>query len=121
MLTALMSDQDPSTRRMYRRIPGAYPACYLTSSVFRQAVVRDLSLNGIRLEAQSAALTRNAVLMIRLWLPDETIDIDEAVVRWVDGCEIGLQIIALSNEADICLARHIEQALERKAEGTLAR
>jgi hypothetical protein len=82
----------------------------------RQAVVRDVSLNGFRIEGQSGLL-RDTIIMVRLWLPEHggSIDIDEAVVRWVNEREFGLQIIALSNEADLRLAKHVEHVLRRKA------
>jgi PilZ domain len=109
------------TRRMYRRILTDYPSYYLTSNSFRQAVVRDLSLNGFRIEGPSG-LPRNTIVMVRLWLPDEesSIDIDQAVVRWVNGREFGIQIIALSNEVDLRLASHVEQVLQQKAMNAVA-
>jgi hypothetical protein len=87
----------------------------LTSNAFRQGVVRDLSLNGFRIEGQSG-LPQNTMVMLRLWLPDQEgyIDIDQAVVRWVNEREFGVQIIALPNEADLRLANHVERALQRK-------
>lgn len=52
--------------------------------------------------------------MIRLWLPngEGTVDIDRAMVRWMTEREFGVQIVALSNEADLRLARHVEQRLQ---------
>jgi hypothetical protein len=51
--------------------------------------------------------------MLRIWLPDPkaTIKIDQAVVRWVRGHEFGVQIVALSNEADVRLAEYIGRVL----------
>ncbi len=103
-----------STRRMYRRVPTDYQVCYATSSAFRAGVVEDLSLNGFRIRG-AAALPRNAIVMLRLWLPNGagSIDIDQAIVRWVEEQEFGVQIIALSNEADLRLALHVEHLLRR--------
>lgn len=105
-----------TTRRMYRRVSTDCPSCYLTSLSIRQGVVRDLSLNGFRIEGQSG-LPRNTIIMVRLWLPgqESSIDIDQALVRWVNEREFGIQIIALSNEADLRLANHVEQALQHTA------
>ncbi|HSA62947.1 MAG TPA: PilZ domain-containing protein [Nitrospiraceae bacterium] len=99
---------------MYRRISADCPGCYLTSSSLRPGVVRDISLNGFRIEGQSG-LPRNTIVMVRLWLPNQpgSIDIDQAVVRWVNEHEFGVQIVALSNEADLRLAIHVEQALQQ--------
>ena len=106
---------DFSTRRMYRRVMGHYPGCYVTSSALRLSIVRNLSLNGFQVSGLSG-LKRDSIVMLRLWLPGQAtaIDIDQAVVRWVDGREFGAQIISLSNEADIRLAIHVEQMLLRK-------
>ena len=107
------------TRRMYRRVSIDCSGCYLTSNSFRQVVVRDLSLNGFRIEGQSG-LPPKTVVMVRLWLPDQagSIDIDQAVVRWVNACEFGVQIVSLSNEADLRLANHVEQILQKKTTTT---
>lgn len=106
----------PVTRRMYRRVPTDYPACFLVDTSFRQGVVRDLSLNGFRVEGPTE-LKRNTVVMLRLWLPrgEGTLDIDQAVVRWVNEREFGVQIMALTNEADLRLALHVERVLEYQA------
>jgi hypothetical protein len=97
---------------MYRRLVTNYPSCYLTNHSFSHSVVRDISLNGLRIESQ-ANLSRNTMVMVRLWLPDQqdSIDIDQAVVRWVRGQEFGVQLVSLSNEADFRLATHIEHLL----------
>jgi hypothetical protein len=106
---------------MYRRISTECLGIYLTSSSFRQAVVRDVSLNGFRIEGPSG-VPRNTLVMVRLWLPDqeESIDIDQAVVRWVNEREFGVQFVALSNEADLRIATHVEQALRRMTSEAVA-
>jgi len=83
--------------------------------------VRDLSLNGFRIRGQSG-LSRNTIVMVRLWLPDHegSIDIDQAVVRWVNEREFGVQIIALPNEADLCLANYVERALQQETLNAVA-
>ena len=104
----------PATRRMYRRISTEYQTCYMAGTAFHAGVVRDLSLNGFRIAGRSN-LTRGTALMLRLWLPngEGSIDIDQAVVRWTTQHEFGVQIVALSNEADLRLALHVEWALQR--------
>jgi hypothetical protein len=105
-----------TTSRMYRRVSSDDPACYLHNQSFRQGRVRDLSLNGFRVEGQSGVRC-NDMVMLRVWLSggDGSIDIDQAVVRWVNEQEFGVQIIALSNESDLRLALHVEGELERTA------
>jgi hypothetical protein len=109
------------TRRMYRRILTDHPSCYLTSHSLRHSVVRDISLNGFRLEGLPA-LPRHTMVMVRIWLPDqkETIDIDQAVVRWVRGNEFGVQIVALSNEADFRLSVYVERVLQQQTVNAVA-
>jgi len=104
----------PVTRRMYRRVETDYQACYVSGAAFRSGVIRDLSLNGLRVGGHSS-FGRDAIIMLRLWLPHGggNIDIDQALVRWVTPHEFGVQIIALSNEADLRLARHVEDILQR--------
>jgi len=110
-----------TTSRMYRRVPTDYPACYLQNQSFRQGMVRDRSLNGVRVEGQSGVRC-NDMVMLRVWLPggQDSIDIDQAVVRWVNEQEFGVQIIALSNDSDLRLALHVERELERTALHKLA-
>lgn len=106
---------------MYRRVSVDCPGCYLTSSSFRQGIVRDVSLNGVRIEGQSG-LSRNTIVMLRLWLPDQegSVDIDQAVVRWASEREFGAQIVSLSNEADYRIASHVERMLRRMALNAVA-
>lgn len=108
--------EDFSTRRMYRRVMGDYPGCYVTNNALQLSIVRNLSLNGFHVSGLYG-LKRDSIVMLRLWLPGQevAIDIDQAVVRWVDGLEFGAQIVSLSNEADLRLALHVEQTLLRKA------
>ncbi|MDH4301026.1 MAG: PilZ domain-containing protein [Nitrospira sp.] len=104
------------TRRMYRRVSAEYTSYYLMGQVLRQSVIRDISLNGVRIQSLSD-LPRNPLVMIRLWLPDQqdSLDIDQAMVRWVRGQEFGVQFVSLSNEADFRLAAHIERVLEQQS------
>jgi len=103
-----------STRRMYRRISAEYAGCYLMCNSVRQAVVRDISLNGFRIEGPSG-FPCDTLVKIQLWLPngEGTVDIDQAMVRWMTAREFGVQIVSISNEADLRLARHVEQRLQQ--------
>ena len=101
-----------ATRRTYRRVSTNCLGSYLTSSSCRLGIVRDVSLNGFRIEGRSG-VSRNALITVRVWLSDQerSIDIDQAVVRWVNEREFGVQIVALSNEADLRIANHVERLL----------
>jgi hypothetical protein len=76
-------------------------------------IVRDLSLNGFKIEGQVDLLS-DLIVNIRVQLPNGggSIEIDQAVVRWKTEREFGVQIIALSNESDLRLARHVEHQLQ---------
>lgn len=103
------------TRRMYRRVLADYPSCYVMGQMLRQAVIRDISLNGVRIQSFSD-LPHNPLVMVRFWLPgqQESLDVDQAIVRWVRGQEFGVQFVSLSNEADYRLAIHIERILQQQ-------
>jgi hypothetical protein len=106
------------TRRMYRRVETDYPSCYLLPHAVRIAAVRDISLNGFRVRCLSAPPIQTLV-RIQLWLPGQKdgIEIDQAIVRWAEQDEFGVQIVSLSNDADCRLAEHIEQLLRQHAVG----
>ncbi|MBH0199084.1 MAG: PilZ domain-containing protein [Nitrospira sp.] len=102
-----------STRRMYRRITTNYLGWYGSHHTIRPVIMRDLSLNGFRVEGQ-ADLLSDLIVSLRVQLPNGggSIEIDKAVVRWKTEREFGVQIIALSNESDLRLARHVEHQLQ---------
>jgi len=104
------------TRRMYRRVETDYPGCYLMTQSGRFAAVRDIALNGFRVRCLSAPPART-ILKLQLWLPGQKdgIQIDQAIVRWTEQDEFGVQIVSLSNDADSRLAAHIEQLLRKQA------
>ena len=104
-----------STRRMYRRVTTDYLGWYGTHRAIRPVIVRDLSLNGFRIEGQ-ADLLSDRIVSVRIWLPNGggSIEINQAVVRWKTEREFGVQIISLSNESDLRLARHVEHQLQDK-------
>lgn len=100
------------TRRMYRRVVTECEGCILTANTESRCRVRDLSLNGFRLQTD-IALALGSMVMVRIWIPGETqpIDIDQAVVRWASHAEVGLQVVAISTGADFQLARYVERLL----------
>jgi len=103
----------PSTRRMYRRVTTEYLGWYGSHRTIQPVIVRDLSLNGFRIEAQAGFLC-DMIISMRVQLPngEGSIEINQAVVRWKTEREFGVQIIALSNESDLRLACHVEHQLQ---------
>ncbi len=110
--------KSPSTRRMYRRVERECHACVLTSSAIHRCIVRDLSLSGFRVARQGeAALSQHRFVMLRVWLPGVStpIDIDQAMIRWDQGSEFGVEIISISSGADFQLAGFIGRTLQWSA------
>lgn len=109
------------TRRMYRRLEAEYPCCYLMPHCVKLAAVRDISLNGFRVQCLLAPPAQT-IIRVQLWLPgqEDGLEIDQAVVRWAEHDEFGVQIVSLSNDADRRLAGHIEQLLRQEAAGGFA-
>lgn len=96
------------TRRMYRRISAGLRGSLLVRGSVQDVVVQDLSLNGLRIKGDSLPPC-DSLVGVRVRLPDGMVlDVDQAVVRWSNETQCGVQIISLSNEADFRLARHIE-------------
>ncbi|MCP9464245.1 MAG: PilZ domain-containing protein [Nitrospira sp.] len=102
-----------STRRMYRRIETRCGGVLIIHGVAQRMVVRDLSLNGLKMEVPFPP-PRGTLVAVQLWLPvGELVEIDQALVRWSDDRQCGVQIVSLSNEMDQRLARYIESHLAR--------
>lgn len=100
---------------MYRRVGRECHACVLTSSSIHRCIVRDLSLSGFRVARQGeAALAPHTFVMLRVWLPGVStpIDIDQAMIRWNQGNEFGVEIISISSGADFQLAGFIGRTLQ---------
>ncbi|MCP9454646.1 MAG: PilZ domain-containing protein [Nitrospira sp.] len=103
-----------STRRMYRRIEVEGGGVLAVHGSVQRIVVRDLSLNGLRMDVPFPP-PRGILVAVRLWLPDdEVVEIDQALVRWSDGKQCGVQIVSLSNEMDQRLARYVESRLREE-------
>jgi hypothetical protein len=105
---------------MYRRVTTEYLGWYGSHRTIHPVVVRDLSLNGFRIEGQ-ASLLCDVIISMQIQLPNGggSIGIDQAVVRWKTEREFGVQIIALSNESDLRLARHVEHQLQHTLEAVV--
>jgi hypothetical protein len=101
---------------MYRRIEIRGGGVLIIHGVAQRMVVRDLSLNGLKMEAPFPP-PKGVLVAVRLWLPEGAmVEIDQALVRWSDERQCGVQIVSLSNEMDQRLARYIESHLARGGE-----
>ena len=97
--------------RPYRRIPIWRVLYYLSGDSVGKGVVTNLSQTGMRIQGEHA-VEPGFGMALRLTLSDDgpTIDIERATVRWVDGCDFGLDFVRIGPLA----AKHIAVALNRQ-------
>jgi len=94
--------------RPYRRIPVWRILYYLNGHSVGKGVVTNLSQTGMRIQGDHRVESGSDVAL-RLTLTDDgpTIEIERATVRWVNGCDFGLDFIRISPLA----AKHVSQLL----------
>ncbi len=97
--------------RPYRRIPTWRVLYYLSGDSVGKGVVTNLSRSGMRIQGEHA-VEPGLCLALRLSLDEDgpTIEVELATVRWVDGCDFGVDFIHVSPIA----AKHIADALNRQ-------
>lgn len=97
--------------RPYRRIPTWLALYYLSGECVGKGVVTNLSQLGMRVQGDHA-VEPGLDLALRLTLADNgpQIEIEQATVRWVDGCDFGLDLVRLSPLAE----KHIALLLSRQ-------
>lgn len=94
--------------RPYRRIPIWRVLYYLSGDSVGKGIVTNLSQSGMRIQGEHA-VKPGLCLALRLSLAEDgpTIEIELATVRWVDGCDFGVDFIHISPLA----AKHVAHAL----------
>ncbi|HSL05915.1 MAG TPA: PilZ domain-containing protein [Nitrospiraceae bacterium] len=97
--------------RPYRRIPTQHVLYYLSGKCVGKGIVINLSQSGMRVRGEHE-VEPGLNLALRLTLTDDgpTIDIERAMVRWVDGNDFGLDFLRLSPLAK----KHITDALSQQ-------
>jgi hypothetical protein len=101
--------------REHYRLAVSYPAMFSDTTTIGEARVTNLSVFGCTLECERQ-LPENAHLHVRLILPDgpESLPIDMAEVRWVNGKQLGLQFHRLERKANLRLHGFVwDRMLER--------
>ena len=95
----------PYSRNHYR-VPLAvqYPVMFSDADTIAEGKVMNLTVFGCAIECASPAPERTTVRM-RLLLPDHTqsLAVEEAEVRWVEGNRMGLQFHKVERAADFRL------------------
>ncbi len=109
-----MNTKRPDVREHYR-LTVSYPVMFSDTCKIGEARVSNLSVSGCTLDCTSD-LPDNEILNLRLILPDdrESLPIDRAQVRWVNGTRLGLQFQELERKVDLRLHGFVwDRMLER--------
>lgn len=98
-----MEEARPYHRGLYR-LPLNYPAMYCMTSTVGEGKISNLSAVGCSLETDEP-LSENQQVALRLLLPDKTesLPIDAAEVRWVQGTRAGIEFVQIDREANLRL------------------
>jgi PilZ domain len=98
-----MDEVRPYHRGLYR-LPLIYPAMYCMTSTVGEGKISNLSAVGCSLETDEP-LSENQQVALRLLLPDKTesLPIDAAEVRWVQGTRAGIEFVQIDREANLRL------------------
>jgi hypothetical protein len=108
----------PYLREHYRLpLSITYPVMYSDHATIGEGTVTNLSVLGCMIECTDA-VPDQTTLLVRLLLPDqkESLAIEQAEVRWVQGNRVGLQFGKLERDADLRLHIFVwDRMLERLA------
>jgi hypothetical protein len=98
-----MDEARPYHRSLYR-LPVTYPAMYCVVSTVGEATITNISAVGCTIETDQP-LPDDKRVALRLLLPDqrESLPIDAAHVRWVNGNRAGVEFIQVQREANLRL------------------
>ena len=98
-----MDEMRPYHRGLYR-LPLSYPAMYCVTSAVGEGKISNLSAVGCSIETDEP-LSESQQVALRLLLPDKTesLPIDAAEVRWVQGTRAGIEFIQIGREANLRL------------------
>ncbi len=98
-----MEETRPYHRSLYR-LPVSYPAMYCVVSTVGEATITNMSAVGCTIETDQP-LPDDHQVALRLLLPDqsESLPIDVARVRWVQGTRAGVEFIEVQREANLRL------------------
>lgn len=106
------------TRQYHRglyRLPLRYPAMYCVYSTVGEGTISNISAVGCTIETDEPLLHAQQ-LALRLILPDKTesLPIDSAQVRWVQGTRAGVEFLQVDREANLRLHSFVwDRMIER--------
>jgi hypothetical protein len=99
----MMQEARPYHRSLYR-LPVTYPAMYCVVSTVGEATITNISAVGCTIETDQP-LPDNQRVALRLLLPDqrESLPIEIAHVRWVNGNRAGVEFVQVQHESNLRL------------------
>ena len=109
-----MDDIRPYHRGLYR-LPLTYPAMYCVTATVGEGKITNLSAMGCSIETDEP-LNQNQQVALRLLLHDkaESLPIDTAEVKWVQGTHAGIEFIQVEREANLRLHSFVwDKMIER--------
>jgi len=103
--------------REHYRLPlaASYPVMFSDAEIIGEGNVTNLSVFGCSIEC-TGAIPETATLAVRLLLPDqeESLPIERAEVRWVQGNRVGIQFGKVERAANLRLHLFVwDRMLER--------
>ena len=109
-----MDDIRPYHRGLYR-LPLTYPAMYCVMSTVGEGKITNLSAMGCSIETDEP-LNQDQHVALRLILPDnsESLPINTAEVKWVQGTRAGMEFIDVEQRANLRLHSFVwDKMIER--------
>ncbi len=109
-----MDDIRPYHRGLYR-VALTYPAMYCVTSTVGEGTITNLSAMGCSIETDEPLLEHQQVAL-RLLLPDkaESLPIDAAKVKWVNGTRAGVEFVQVERGANLRLHSFVwDRMIER--------
>ncbi len=99
--------------RTYQRVMSCGTGYYLSEDFLGKGIVWDMSSGGWRIQGDHQVRI-GMTLTLRMELPDERVplEIEQAVVQWVDGRDFGIYIKKIRRSAAIKLERLIGRHLD---------
>ncbi|MFO0705671.1 MAG: PilZ domain-containing protein [Nitrospira sp.] len=110
-------EQPRNYQRSHYRLPKpvTYPVMFAASGAIGEGTMTNLSVVGCTIEC-AAPIPYSTNLLLRLFLPDEkdSLPIENAQVRWIGECQIGVEFTKIDRAANLRLHGFVwDRMLER--------
>jgi hypothetical protein len=100
------------TLRPFRRIPTWCILHYLGGEFIGKGIMTNLSQSGMRVQGDHT-VTPGMQIAVRVIFPENgsSVQIERATVRWVNGCDFGLQFVRIAPMASKQIAHVISTSV----------